>query len=373
LVLRAASAIISAVLLTFAFMAGLAAQPLPTTIPEMWDAWCARCHAKDGSGKVAEPTITVEAMDFTDCKVATPEPDADWELAIAAGGPAVGLSAEMPAFGDTLSADQVRGFIAHIRGFCGETGWPHGNANFPRPIFTEKAYPENELVILPIVAHRRPDVVVATGGTRVPADPSLTDLNVLAVYERRFGKRTMWEVAVPLASHDTAGLARRQGIGDIEVAIKHVIAARADAPRILSAGLEVSLPTGSAVRGLGRGRTMLEPYLAAGALVANTYLQGQSKLELPADGARTGRAVVYNIYAGRDTSKAPDTWTLGLELNGENRELALTPQVRKGLTKTGALGAALGVRFPITQRRVQGTRVVSYVLWEYLEPVKARR
>jgi hypothetical protein len=223
------------------------------------------------------------------------------------------------------------------------------------------------------VAHRRPDVVVATGGTRVPADPSLTDLNVLAVYERRFGKRTMWEVAVPLASHDTAGLARRQGIGDIEVAIKHVIAARADAPRILSAGLEVSLPTGSAVRGLGRGRTMLEPYLAAGALVANTYLQGQSKLELPADGARTGRAVVYNIYAGRDTSKAPDTWTLGLELNGENRELALTPQVRKGLTKTGALGAALGVRFPITQRRVQGTRVVSYVLWEYLEPVKARR
>jgi hypothetical protein len=369
----AASAIISAVLLTFAFMAGLAAQPSPTTIPEMWDAWCARCHAKDGSGKVAQPTITVEAMDFTDCKVATPEPDADWEMAIAAGGPAVGLSAEMPAFGDTLSAEQVRGFVTHMRGFCRETGWPHGNTNFPRPIFTEKAYPENELVILPMVAHRRPEVVIAIGGTRVPADTSLTDLDVVAVYERRFGKRTMWEVAVPLASHDTGGLARRQGVGDIEVAIKHVIAASANAPRILSAGFEVALPSGSTVRGLGRGTTMFEPYLAAGALVGNTYLQAQAKLEVPADTAKAARAFVYNFYAGRDTSRAPDTWTLGLELNGDNRDLALTPQVRKGLTRTGALGAALGVRVPITKRQEQGTRLVSYVLWEYLEPVRARR
>ena len=55
--------------------------------PEMWGAWCARCHAGDGSGKINEPTVTVVPMDFTDCKLATPEPDADWEQAIAKGGP----------------------------------------------------------------------------------------------------------------------------------------------------------------------------------------------------------------------------------------------------------------------------------------------
>ena len=106
------------------------------------------------AGKLPEPTIKVEPMDFTDCKMATPEPDADWELAIAEGGPAVGLSPQMPAFGDTLSPEQVHGFVEHIRGFCKETGWPHGNMNFPRPIFTEKAFPENEFIVLPVVTHR---------------------------------------------------------------------------------------------------------------------------------------------------------------------------------------------------------------------------
>jgi len=278
----------------------------------------------------------------------------------------------MPAFGDTLTPEQVRGFVAHIRGLCGETGWPLGNANFPRPIFTEKAFPENELVVLPLVSHRRPEVV-ASSGTRGPADSSLTDIDLAVVYERRLGKRAMWEVTLPVASHDTIGLARRQGLGDVEVAVKYVLADSAHTPRILSAGLEVALPTGSEVRGLGHGTTVFEPFLAAGAILANTYVQAQAKYEIPANGARAERAFVYNLYAGRDTSGAPNTWTLGIELNGENKELALTPQVRKGLTRTGALGAALGVRIPVTDRREQGTRLVSYLLWEYLEPVRARR
>ncbi len=358
-----------------ALMAGLATQPLPTTIPEMWDAWCARCHSQDGSGKVAEPTITVEPMDFTDCKVTSPEPNADWELAIASGGPAVGLSSEMPAFGDTLTPEQVRGFVTHMRGFCKDAGWPSGNVNFPRPIFTEKAFPENEVVILPMVTHRRPRVfILGTGGPRIPADAPLTDFDLVAVYERRFGKRGMWEVAMPIASHDTLGFARRQGIGDIELAAKYVLyAGQTGTPRIVSAGFEAALPTGSEVRGLGRGTTVLEPYLAFGTMVGNLYLQAQAKAELPVDTAKADRAFVYNLYAGRDTSGAPNTWTLGVELNGEDEELALTPQVRKGLTKTGALGAAVGVRIPITERRQQGTRFVSYLLWEYLEPVRARR
>lgn len=353
-------------------MTSLAGQAQPTTIPEMWDAWCARCHASDGSGKLPEPTIAVVPMDFTDCQLTSPEPDADWELAIAQGGPAVGLSSEMPAFGDTLTGEQIRGFVRHLRGFCEETGWPSGNMNFPRPIFTEKAFPENEIVILPIVSHNRPEITVL-GGPRVPADTPLTDIDVMAVYERRFGKRGMWEVAVPFASHDTIGAARRRGVGDLEVATKYVLhAVDQGTPRILSAGLEVALPTGSRSRAIGRGTTVFEPYLAAGAVIGGTYLQAHAKVELPADADRGDRAFVYNLYAGRDTSNAPNTWTLGIEVNGENGELALTPQVRKGLTRTGALGAAIGPRVPITARREHGTRLVSYLLWEYLEPVRAR-
>ena len=63
-----------------------------------------------GQRKVNEPTVTVEPMDFTDCKVTTAEPDADWERAIAKGGPGVGLSPQMPAFEDSLTGEQISGF-----------------------------------------------------------------------------------------------------------------------------------------------------------------------------------------------------------------------------------------------------------------------
>lgn len=118
---------------------------------------------------------------------------------------------------------------------------------------------------------------------------------------------------------------------------------------------------------------MFEPYLAAGTMLGGLYVQTQGKLELPADTEKADRAFVYNLYVGGDTSSAPNTWTLGIELNGENDELALTPQVRKGLTRTGALAAAFGVQIPINERSDRPTRAVGYLLWEYFEPVRARR
>jgi hypothetical protein len=53
--------------------------------------------------------------------------------------------------------------------------------------------------------------------------------------------------------------------------------------------------------------------------------------------------------------------------------VALTPQVRKGLTATGALAAAAGVTLPINQRDAQGVKWVGYLLWEYLEPWRAKK
>ena len=305
---------------------------------------------RTGTGKLDEPTVTVEPMDFTDCKVTTAEPDADWERAIAKGGPGVGLSPQMPAFEDSLTAEQITGFVSHIRGFCKETGWPSGNTNFPRPIVTEKAFPENEFLILPAVA--------ATTRSRRSS----------AVYERRLGKRSMVEIGVPVVS--IAG-EPRHGIDDLEVAFKHAVSPSA-APRIVSLGLETVLPT-AASQGHRHGTAIFEPFISAGAMLRDWYLQGQVKVELPVDRAKADRAFVYNAYLGRDTSSAPNTWTLGIELNGENHELALTPQVRKGLTGTGALAASIGAMVPLNEREERGVRWVGYLLWEFLEPLRARR
>ncbi|MDO8679315.1 MAG: hypothetical protein Q7R30_12230 [Acidobacteriota bacterium] len=350
-------------MIPFLLAAALAAsqQPgVPATIPEMWGAWCARCHADDGSGKVNEPTVTVVPMDFTDCRVTTPEPDADWERAIAKGGPAVGLSSEMPGFEDSLSPEQITGFVTHMRGFCKESGWPMGNLNFPRPIITEKAFPENEFLILPAISHKTE-----------PGAPALTEISLVGLYERRIGKRAMYEIAVPLATTDFGG-SRRGGLGDIAAAFNYTTYASETSARIVSVGLEAVIPSGSQDKGTGHGTVIFEPFVTAGAMLRDWYVQAQAKVELPVDLVKAGRAYIYNLYLGRDTSAAPNTWTFGVELNGENRELAVTPQVRKGLTRTGALAGSLGVMIPLNEREAQGVRWVGYLLWEYLEPVRAR-
>ena len=300
----------------------------------MWDAWCARCHAQDGSGKLDEPTVTVEPMDFTDCKITSPEPDADWERAIAKGGPGVGLSPQMPAFEDSLTAAQIAGFVSHMRGFCKEAGWPSGNTNFPRPIVTEKAFPENEFLILPAISHER-------------------EVTLTALYERRLGKRSMVEIGIPFQD---------DGVRDVEIAFKHAV--RSSDVRIVSLGLETVVSRDTAV---------FEPFISAGAMLRDWYLQGQVKVELPVDREKADRAFVYNAYLGRDTSQAPNTWTLGVELNGEDNDISLTPQVRKGLTGTGALAASIGAMVPLNEREERGVRWVGYLLWEFLEPLRARR
>jgi hypothetical protein len=330
---------------------------MPKTVPEMWNAWCSRCHGKDGTGKVAEPTVTVEPMDFTNCSLSTPEGDSDWEAVISKGGPIVGLSSQMPAFGDFLTAAQVSEFVGFIKQFCTERGWPSGNLNLPRPLFAEKAFLENEFILAPVASHRQDE----------PKEYELA-----AIYERRLGKRAQFEAVLPIGSLD-AGSGRNAGIGDIELGLKYALNPMTS-NHLLTAGIDFVLPTGSEEKGLGGGLYGFEPYLAtATTLGSRSYLQTQIKLELPSENTWEDQVTVYNIYLGFDAKLLPSTFTYGVELNGENDELAFTPQIRKGLSKSGALAGAFGVRLPINKRDEQGVKWVGYLLWEYLEPVLSRR
>ena len=180
---------------------------IPTEPAEMFDAFCAVCHAEDGTGQVENPALSTEAMNFTECAVATPEPDGDWDLVITQGGPAAGLSSEMPSYGDALTVGQIQALIGYIRGFCAEPGWPIGTLNFPRPIFTEKAFPENEFLLLPELSE---------------GDGDVTEFEVRAIYERRLGRRGHVEIRIPVETLSVTSL-RRSGLGDVKLAGKYVV------------------------------------------------------------------------------------------------------------------------------------------------------
>ena len=180
----------------------------------------------------------------------------------------------MPAFGDALSAEQVRAFVRYLRGFCKETGWPTGNLNLPRPILTEKAFPENEFVIAPVASH----------------DPNrFAEFAIKATYERRIGRRAEFEVFVPFESIKRGP--RLTGVGDVGVGLKYVLTPRAS--RYLDYELARSSPSAPAASRGSRARTA--PCSSRTVLAATTagraHVQGRFALGLPFGGSWQTREI----------------------------------------------------------------------------------
>jgi cytochrome c oxidase cbb3-type subunit 3 len=89
--------------------------PVATT----YQVYCARCHGDSGQGDGADgATLSPKPRDFTDCAVMSKIPDATIVKAIKNGGAAVGLSRDMPAWGEALSDKKISALAAYVRSFC---------------------------------------------------------------------------------------------------------------------------------------------------------------------------------------------------------------------------------------------------------------
>ena len=99
----------------------------------------------------------------------------------------------------------------HVRTFCVDDRWPRGELNLPRPLFTEKAYPEDEVVVTS------------------SADSSRAGIEGEFLYERRIGQEGMVEVALPLAYRGSgyatgaSGAGRTLGVGDVSFGYKRTV------------------------------------------------------------------------------------------------------------------------------------------------------
>ncbi|HEX7091534.1 MAG TPA: c-type cytochrome [Longimicrobiales bacterium] len=335
-------------------------QPIPGG-EALYRAACAACHGADGTGTTqALVGFDVPLPDFTDCSFASREPDADWIAVAHQGGPVRGFSRLMPAFGDALTVDELQSVMDYIRTFCGDDDWPRGELNLPRAQVTEKAYPEDELVFTTVFA------VEGAGAW----------MNEF-VYEKRFGARNQWEVAVPFGVRERATGEWTGGMGDIALGVKRALLHSLGSGTIFSAAGEIILPTGDEDDGFGAGTAIFEPFVALGQLLpADAFVQLQAGAEFPFDRERAEdegfwRAVIGWTWTEGRWGRA---WSPMLELLGA-RELSggpgaqwdVLPQVQVTLSRRQHVMANIGVRVPLKQRDARQTELWIYLLWDWFD------
>jgi mono/diheme cytochrome c family protein len=331
----------------------------PDTGEQLFRATCAGCHGADGTG---QPRSTVgfatPLPNFADCSATSAEMEVDWAATVRDGGPVRGFSRIMPAFRDLLTPEQIRSVVAYMRTLCPDPRWPHGEFNVPLAQTTEKAFPEDEVVLTSAAATRSPGSVENH-----------------VIFEKRFGIRTQMELDVPFGFVSRPnGESWAGGMGDISLAGKHVFVASPASGTIVSGLVGVVLPTGDQATGLGTGTTAFEGFiLGAQLLPARSYFQFQGGVTLPTDLSRAPRSAFWGGALGTTIPSGPISriWSPMVELTG-TRDLVsgapvdwnVVPQFQLSLSALQHVRLGLGADVPVTQRDTRSTLIRAYLLWD---------
>ncbi len=322
------------------------------------------CHGQDGKG-MPDTTVVFQKPktfpDFTRCDQTTPELDVDWYATIRDGGAGRGYSRIMPAFGEALSHEQIEQVIHYLRGFCTASNWPRGEFNLPLPEVTEKAFPEDEVVIKS-----------AMNATRTPAVTN--DI----IYEQRFGVHNQVEVDVPIAFNRAAPSLWYGGIGDVSIGIKRVLFANLHSGSIFSGFGGIILPSGNVAHGLGMGVTQFETFGAfAQLLPRQSFIQLQAGTDQPTDTTKAPRSLFWRGAVGktfRQSEGVGRMWTPMMEFVA-NRDFMphagtdwdIVPQFQVSLSQRQHVRVNLGVQIPVINTADRPVQAVMYVLWDWFD------
>jgi hypothetical protein len=327
---------------------------------QLFESACAACHGVDGHGNPATTVgFSTPLPDFTDCRFVSREPDEDWLAILHEGGPVRSFDRMMPAFGNALTVPELQRILSHVRTFCKDDNWPRGELNLPRPLVTEKAYPEDEAV-LTMSAN-------AEG-------PAAFDQKI--IYEKRIGARNQIEIILPFSFLEVSPGKWRGGIGDFALGFKRDLFHSFNKGSIFSAAAEIVLPTGDENRGIGRGDVVFEPYVAFGQLLpASGFLHFQAGFERPSDRTRADeffwRGAVGKSFlkGGYGRSWSPMVEIVGAkELKATERSLwDVIPQIQVSLSNRQHVLLNAGVRFPLNEYKTRTTQIMVYLLWDWFD------
>jgi mono/diheme cytochrome c family protein len=330
---------------------------------QIYNSGCIACHGSTGKGAAETSTEFTRPdtfPDFSRCDQTTPEADSAWKAVILHGGPNRGFSTIMPSFEELLTSEQVDDVIAYMRGFCTSKAWPRGELNLPRALITEKAFPEDELVIS--------NAVNASGAPGFVSD---------VIHEQTFGKRDQVEVDLPV-NYQNQDHSWNGGIGDITFGLKHVMFSSLRTGSILSLQGGVLPPTGNSKRGFGAGTTTFEPFVAFDQLFKeNTFLQFQMGADLPRHPDISPQSLFG--YATLGQSLARDhalgrLWTPMVEAlatrdlkDGAKTDWDLLPEMQVTVSPRQHIRVDVGVRTPVTNTQGRTRQVIFYVLWDWAD------
>jgi hypothetical protein len=330
---------------------------------QIFKAGCVACHGSDGAGTLKaisgfEPPRTFP--DFTKCDQTTPEENLAWKAVIIHGGPYRGFSQIMPSFGEALNSEEINEVIKYLRSFCRKSrGWPRGELNLPRALVTEKAYPEDEVVISTgINAHGVPSVMSHI------------------IHEQRFGEKNQIEVDVPITFQDE-NHTWYGGVGDTTLGVKRVMFSNLQSGSILSLQGSVIVPTGDRAREFGKGTTTFETFAAFDQLFrTNTFVQTQFGADLPRHTDIEHQTVFFNTALGQ--SFAADhgfgrLWSPMVEFLAERdidedaakTEWDVLPQMQVTISRRQHIRADFGVRVPVVNTAGRSTQLMFYILWDW--------
>lgn len=328
---------------------------------EIYEAGCIACHEPDGKGMPRsavgfEPPRTFP--DFPRCDQTTPEMNSDWKAVILNGGPFRGFSQIMPSFRDELSSAQIDAVIDYLRGFCRNTSWPRGELNLPLALVTEKAYPENETVII--------SSVNARGAPGVSNE---------IIHEQRIGVRNQLEVSVPIEFQHPDRV-WYGGFGDATLGLKRVLFSSLETGTIFSLQGEIAFPTGNLRKALGSGVTTFGTFASFGQLLpGRTFFQFQGGADRPTNTKIAPTDVFGRFAFGKSFHQGQGygrMWSPMVEMvaqrdleTGAKTAWDVVPEMQVTLSKRQHIRAAAGVRIPATETAGRAVQVMVYVLWDW--------
>jgi hypothetical protein len=330
----------------------------------IFKASCIGCHGPNGVGQELsvigfEPPATFP--DFTDCNGSTREKTADWNAIIHEGGPIRGFSEIMPSWKEALTDEQIDKVIGFLRGRCEERGWPLGELNMPRALFTEKAFPEDEWVLTSSIATNGPGAVSGE-----------------FIYEKRFGSKNQIELAAPYGAAQQPAGNWFTGVGDFVLGYKRNIFSTLKTGSIMSVQAELIAPTGNASKGVGSGVTTFETFVTFGQLLTrSSFVQTQIGVELPTDTANTPNAIFWKTALGKSLAASGGTgrlWTPMVEFladrdleSGATTNWDIVPELQVTLSRRQHVRVAFGVRTPMNNRVGRSTELAFYALWDVFD------